>query len=50
MSYAEFLEGVARVAMLKWEDPLLPIYDKIQWALESVVALANDGAGYDSAR
>jgi hypothetical protein len=48
MSYAEFLEGVARVAMLKWEDPQTPIYDKIQWALESVVALANNG--HDSAR
>lgn len=44
MTYAEFLEAVARVAVLKWDDPATPIFSKILWALESVGKLANETA------
>ncbi|CAM9297287.1 unnamed protein product [Chrysoparadoxa australica] len=40
MSFAEFLEAIARVALLKWDDPNTPLFDKVEWALQSVAALA----------
>lgn len=39
MTYPEFLEGVARVAMLKWEDASSPPKDKIERAITAVVSL-----------
>ncbi|CAM9401761.1 unnamed protein product [Discosporangium mesarthrocarpum] len=39
MTYPEFLEGVARVAVLKWEDMSTPIIEKMGWALKCVASL-----------
>ena len=43
--FAEFLEGVVRVAMHKWEDPNMPMVNKIQLAIGSVAVLASATAG-----
>jgi hypothetical protein len=48
MSYAEFLEGIARVAVLKWESQNISFYDKVKWALESVALLAEGTTAADS--
>eukprot|EP00752_Nemacystus_decipiens_P008506 g7596.t1 len=39
MTYPEFLEGIARVAMLKWEDAASPAKGKIERAITAVVSL-----------
>lgn len=39
MTYPEFLEGIARVAMLKWEDASSSPKTKIERAIMAVVAL-----------
>lgn len=39
MTYPEFLEGIARVAMLKWEDASSPAKEKIERAITAVVSL-----------
>lgn len=39
MTYPEFLEGIARVAMLKWEDASSTPKDKIERAIAAVVSL-----------
>ena len=42
ITYGEFLEGIARVATLKWEDTSIPLYDKVKWSVEFVGELNND--------
>lgn len=39
MTYPEFLEGIARVAMLKWEDATFPAKGKIERAIKAVVSV-----------
>lgn len=39
MTYPEFLEGIARVAVLKWEDVSMPLQEKIRRALKAVTGL-----------
>lgn len=42
MTYPEFLEGIARVAMLKWEDVSMPLREKIERALMAVTGLLDE--------
>ncbi|CAM9247096.1 unnamed protein product, partial [Ectocarpus sp. 12 AP-2014] len=44
MTYPEFLEGIARVAMLKWEDASSSPKAKIERAINAVTSLLDDGA------
>jgi hypothetical protein len=37
--FCEFLEAVARIALFKWEFPLMPFRDKIGMALEAIVGV-----------
>ena len=39
ITFAEFLEAVARVALAKWDDDEIPHLDKIQLALEAVAVM-----------
>ena len=43
MTYPEFLEGIARVAMLKWEDASSTPKDKIERTIAAVVSLLDRG-------
>eukprot|EP00903_Cladosiphon_okamuranus_P017255 g15900.t1 len=43
MTYPEFLEGIARVAMLKWEGASSTPKDKIERAIAAVVSLLDQG-------
>lgn len=49
MTYPEFLEGIARVAMLKWEDATSSPKAKIERAIHTVTALLDDGNGNSDA-
>lgn len=44
MTYPEFLEGIARVAMLKWEDGSWTIFDKVARAITAVTSLLSADA------
>lgn len=37
--FSEFLEAMTRVAIAKWEDPDMPIRDKVELAVDAVVVL-----------
>lgn len=42
MTYPEFLEGIARVAMLKWEDAASTPQDKIERAIVATASLLDN--------
>lgn len=42
MTYPEFLEGIARVAMLKWEDAASTPQDKIERAIVATASFLDN--------
>ena len=42
MSFAEFLESIARLAMLKWESEDEPIYGKVERACLMICENSHD--------
>ena len=44
MTYPEFLEGIARVAILKWEDATSTPKDKIERAIAATASLLDTPA------
>jgi len=45
MSFPEFLEGICRLGVMKFDDNAMPIEEKILVALKAVASLAIDKGG-----